>query len=561
MSKQAVRVPDLGGASDVEVIELCVTSGDTVSEGQALIVVESDKASMDVPSSAAGKIVSIEVAEGDAVAEGDIILYVESDTADADDQTQAAVAESVIEKVELQEPARAEPAAPAKRTAATVQDVLVPDTGGAEQVELIEILVAPGDAVQEGDSLVVMESDKASMELPSPAAGTIQAVHVQLGDQLSEGQRIMELLVSSAEGQPAASEASAEAAPEPSSQTSSQAQQAATDAQPPAQKKVAELAGSGAGKAETASASQHSGGVYAGPAVRKLARELGVDLARVTATGPKGRIGKEDLYAYVKKLASDAVSTGATYGAAAAIPKVPEIDFAQFGDIDRQPMTKLHKVTAANMQRSWLNVPHVTQYDDADITDLEAFRKGLKPQMEQRGIKVSPLPFILKAIAAALKEVPAFNVSLGGDGETIIHKKYIHIGMAVDTPAGLMVPVIRDVDKKGIWELSAEVLELAAKARDRKLKPAEMQGGCFTVSSLGNIGGTGFTPIVNTPEVGILGVSKMTVKPVYMGDAFQPRKMLPLSLSYDHRAVNGGDAGRFLTFLVSQLSDVRHLLL
>ncbi|MCV6604446.1 MAG: 2-oxo acid dehydrogenase subunit E2, partial [Porticoccaceae bacterium] len=303
-----------------------------------------------------------------------------------------------------------------------------------------------------------------------------------------------------------------------------------------------------------------SASVHAGPAVRHLARELGVDLSKVAATGPRGRILKDDVHAYVKQVVKTAESgAGATGGA--AIPQVPEIDFSQFGEIELVKMAKIAKVTAANMQRSWLNVPHVTQFDDADITELEAFRKSMKAEAEKRGTKLTPVPFLLKAVAAAIELNPAFNRSLHADGEHIVQKKYIHVGMAVDTPRGLVVPVIRDVDQKGIWQLTEEVMELAGKARDGKLKPAEMQGGCFTISSLGAIGGKGFTPIVNTPEVGILGISKAEIKPVWNGSEFVPRNMLPLCLSYDHRAINGGDAGRFMTTLVSLIGDIRRLIL
>ena len=297
--------------------------------------------------------------------------------------------------------------------------------------------------------------------------------------------------------------------------------------------------------------------MHAGPAVRKLARELGVDLANVTGTGPKTRITKEDLHEFVKQ----AVKGGGSAASGVSVAPMPEIDFAQFGPVNTRPMSKMEKVTAANMQRSWLTVPHVTHFDNADITELESFRQSLKKEMEQRGVKMSPVAFIIKAVAMTLRAVPAFNVSIGADGQSVVEKDYVHIGMAVDTPNGLFVPVIRDVDKKGVWEIAADIIELAGKAKDRKLKLDEMQGACFTVSSLGAIGGTGFTPIVNTPEVGILGVSNSSVQPVYVNGEFVPRTLLPLALSYDHRVINGGDAGRFMTHLTASLSDLRRLLL
>ena len=558
MSKQTVKIPDLGGASDVEVIELCVTNGDTVSEGQSLIVVESDKASMEVPSPAAGKIVSIEISEGNTVSEGDIILYLEGDAAPAVPDAPSAptsaptseeepAAEEMSSAVSDDSPAVDAVVAP---VAQAIEKIAVPDLGGADQVEVIEIMVSPGDTVAEGDGLIVMESDKASMEMPSPVAGVIEVLHIQSGTSLSEGDLVAEIKVTASAAAPESAKAVSAAVTAPVAAPTQSAEAPANETPPPpvsAQRPVS----SGVVDAKT---------VYAGPAVRKLARELGVDLGRVKGSGPKSRIAKQDLHNYLKEVVkSSAASSGSAGGA--AIPALPEVDFSQFGEIDVVPMSRLHKLTAANMHRSWLNVPHVTQYDDADITELEAFRKSLKPQMEKRNIKISPLPFLLKAVAAALQENPAFNVSLSNDGESIIQKKYIHIGMAVDTPAGLMVPVIKDVDKKGIWELSEEIMAMAEKARTRKLQASDMQGGCFTISSLGGIGGQGFTPIINTPEVGILGVSKLATKPVYKGDVLMPRKMLPLSLSYDHRAVNGGDAGRFLTYLVTLLDDVRQLVL
>ncbi|MDA7687392.1 dihydrolipoyllysine-residue acetyltransferase [Pseudomonadales bacterium] len=558
VSKQTVKIPDLGGASDVEVIELCVTNGDTVSEGQSLIVVESDKASMEVPSPAAGKIVSIEISEGNTVSEGDIILYLEGDAAPAVPDAPSAptsaptseeepAAEEMSSAVSDDSPAVDAVVAP---VAQAIEKIAVPDLGGADQVEVIEIMVSPGDTVAEGDGLIVMESDKASMEMPSPVAGVIEVLHIQSGTSLSEGDLVAEIKVTASAAAPESAKAVTAAVTAPVAAPTQSAEAPANETPPPpvpAQRPVS----SGVVDAKT---------VYAGPAVRKLARELGVDLGRVKGSGPKSRIAKQDLHNYLKEVVkSSAASSGSAGGA--AIPALPEVDFSQFGEIDVVPMSRLHKLTAANMHRSWLNVPHVTQYDDADITELEAFRKSLKPQMEKRNIKISPLPFLLKAVAAALQENPAFNVSLSNDGESIIQKKYIHIGMAVDTPAGLMVPVIKDVDKKGIWELSEEIMAMAEKARTRKLQASDMQGGCFTISSLGGIGGQGFTPIINTPEVGILGVSKLATKPVYKGDVLMPRKMLPLSLSYDHRAVNGGDAGRFLTYLVTLLDDVRQLVL
>lgn len=480
----------------------------------------------------------------------------------------------------------------------SVEQVTVPDIGGAEGAEVIEVLIAVGDQIVVDQSLIVLESDKASMEIPSTVAGTVVELLVAEGDQLSEGAPIAKIEVAgaSADDAPAASEASAaSAAPAApaaddtsatddvpaASEESVASEPKAVDEKPsasdmpaadeksaasgmPADKDVptetapkppppTPVASSAPGKDGEHSESAQA---YAGPAVRKLARELGVELGQVGGSGPQGRILKEDLQQFVQKALSE---PSAAMSGGAGLPTVPEIDFGKFGEVEVTQRSKLDKLTAANMHRSWLNVPHVTQFDEADITDLEAFRTTLKREAERRETKLSPLPFVLKACAVALRDNPKINSSLAQGGADLVYKKYIHIGMAVDTPAGLMVPVIRDVDRKTIWELAREVAELAAKARDRKLSSAEMQGGCFTVSSLGNIGGNGFTPIVNTPEVAILGVSKAAIKPLWNGSEFAPRTLLPLALSYDHRVVNGGDGGRFLTQLVSLLSDIRQL--
>lgn len=425
-----------------------------------------------------------------------------------------------------------------------IEEVVVPDIGGSEGAEVIELLVAPGDTVELDQGLIVLESDKASMEIPSTAAGTVVELLVSEGDTLVEGSAVARVESSGAE----ADSAPVKAEPEPAAAATEAAEQPEAPQPEPAP-------GPQPQPAEPVPADHDT--VYAGPAVRKLARELGVQLDAVAGSGPQGRVLKEDLQQYVR----NALEREPAAAGGAAIPAVPEPAFEQFGEIEVVERSKLDKLTAANMHRSWLNVPHVTQFDDADITELETFRAGLKAEAERRGTRISPLPFVLKACAVALRENPKLNSSLARGGEDLVYKRYIHIGMAVDTPAGLVVPVIRDVDRKSIWEIAEEVLELAGRARDRKLMPQEMQGGSFTVSSLGNIGGRGFTPIVNTPEVGILGVSRAAVQPVWTGEAFAPRTLLPLALSYDHRVVNGGDGGRFLSRLVELLGDIRQLVM
>lgn len=440
-----------------------------------------------------------------------------------------------------------------------VQQVTVPDIGGAEGAEVIELLVAVGDQVALDQSLIVLESDKASMEIPSTAAGTVVELLVKVGDQLSEGAAIAKVEVVGEVAAASTQSPSETAAPEAQAAetmpavTAAPVSPSAAAPEPAPSQPALQYDSSASGASD--STSEHAQ-IYAGPAVRKLAREFGVRLGRVSGSGPQGRILKEDLQAFVQQ-SLRAPQPAAASGA--GLPVVPEIDFAQFGVVEVTQRSRIDKLTATNMQRSWLNVPHVTQFDEADITDLEAFRAGLKDEAKLRDTRLTPLPFILKACAVALREHPRLNSSLARGGEDLVYKKYIHIGMAVDTPAGLVVPVIRDVDRKSIWDLAQETSALAAKARDRKLAPGDMQGGCFTVSSLGSIGGNGFTPIVNTPEVGILGVSKAAIKPVWDGGAFAPRTLLPLALSYDHRVVNGGDGGRFLTFLVALLSDIRRL--
>ncbi|GHC22981.1 pyruvate dehydrogenase complex dihydrolipoyllysine-residue acetyltransferase [Aidingimonas halophila] len=544
-----VKVPDLGGSSDVEIIEVAVSEGDEVNEEDSLITLESDKASMDVPSPYTGKLVSLSVKEGDTVSEGDVIgtMEVAGDDGEPAEQPQAAASSEPSASQAKPESAPAASGEPERK------EIRVPDLSGSSDVPIIEIAVAAGDEVDEEDPLITLESDKASMDVPSPYKGKLLELSVKEGDTVSEGDLIGYIETAGAPA-PSAEPASTSHAPES-----------------PAAKKAPEQAPSQPAAAPGPEAKgtpqpvREGKLVHAGPAVRMLARELGVDLALVTPSGPKDRVLKEDVHSYVKQVMAGQAKTPAAAPAGAeggaGIPPIPEVDFSEFGEVEEKPMGRLLKMGATNLHRSWLNVPHVTQFDEADITELENFRKSMKAEAEAQGAKLTPLPFLIKACAFALRKFPQFNVSLKGDGETMVWKKYVHIGVAVDTPDGLMVPVIRDADRKSLIDLAKESVELAGKAQSKKLKREEMTGGCFTISSLGSVGGTAFTPIVNAPEVAILGISKAQMKPVWDGEAFQPRLMMPLCLSYDHRAVNGADAARFTAFLGQVLSDIRRLLM
>ena len=527
-----VTVPDLGGDSDVEVIEILVAEGDEISKDDGLVTLESDKAAMDVPSPAAGKVKVIKLKVGDKVNEGTLILELE---------TSGEAGTASAAPAEEKPAAKAEVPAPAASGQPELMAVKVPDLGGESDVEIIEILVSEGDKVSKEGGLITLESDKAAMDVPSPADGKVKSIKVKVGDKVSEGSHIIDL---ETEG----------AAPAPVSQTPASPKPTAAATPTPEPAKTAPALA-----ARTDNGSSAGADVYAGPAVRKMARELGVNLTKVSGTGSRGRIVKEDVDAYVKGILQGGGAAQAAGGA--GLPGIPDVDFSQFGEIEEVEMSKLHRVTAQNMQRNWLNVPHVTQFDEADVTELEEFRAEQKALAEKKGIKLTPLPFIVKACARALQEHPQFNVSLHSSGTKIIQKKYVHIGVAVATPAGLMVPVVKNVDRKTIWEIAADIAELGAKAKDRKLTKDDMQGACFTVSSLGNLGGTAFTPIVNAPEVAILGVSKASIKPVYINNEFVPRTMLPFALSYDHRAVNGVDGGMFCNTLATFLNDIRLLAL
>lgn len=546
--QKEVVVPDIGDFKDIEVIEVLVKPGDVIRPEDSLITLESDKAAMEVPSPIGGTVKSLNIKPGDRVSKGSVILMVEPAAEAAAPQPPSVPAPSPTPAA-IEQPiapaAAVEPPAPVAAVASKVADeeIRVPDIGDFKDIEVIEVLVKPGDTIQAEDSLVTLESDKAAMEVPSPKGGLVKAVHVKAGDRVSQGTSIL-LLVVTETAMPAAVQ------PAPASQPSppaAPATAAAPDSAVRVQSTVSQPVGNGKAPA------------HASPAIRKFARELGVTLERISGTGLKGRITREDVQQYVKQALAQPPASSS--GVGLGFPPVPEVDFSKYGVIESQPLTRIQKLSGPNLHRNWVSIPHITQHDDADITDLEAFRVSLKAEAEKRGVKLSLLPFVMKAVAASLKAFPAFNASLSPAGDTLILKKYFHIGVAVDTPEGLVVPVIRDVDQKSVFELGAELMDVSQRARNKKLRGADLEGGCFTISSLGGIGGTAFTPIINAPEVAILGLSRSQMKPVYQNGEFVPRLMLPLSLSYDHRVIDGAQGARFIVHLGSTLADLRRVLL
>lgn len=551
---QKILVPDVGG-EEVEIIEICVAVGDTLEADEGIVTVETDKASMDIPAPFAGELISLSVAVGDKIKEGDVIGEIKAAGSASTDAAPAeetpAVADTPPAQAE-EAPAKPAPAAaPASSGASEVIDVAVPDIGEDGEVDVIDVLVSVGDVIEQEDGLITLETDKATMDVPSTHAGTVKEVFISTGDKVKQGTLVIKLETAgggSVETTPAAATAPA-AAPE----------KAAPAPAAPAKAAPAPAAPIPANDSKT----------HASPSVRRVAREFGVDLSLVAATGPKNRVLKEDVQAYVKaELAKPRSGSGSAVGGSAVgnvlqIVAVKPVDHAKFGEIEVLPLTRIQKISGPFLHRNWATIPHVTQFDEADITEVETFRKDQNAYHAKikSGLKITPLVFVMKAVAKALEKYPTFNSSLSDDGESLIIKKFINIGIAVETPGGLVVPVFKDVNKKGIEQLSQELIDTSVKARDGKLKANDMQGGTFTISSLGGIGGTAFTPIVNAPEVAILGVSKSEMKPKWNGKEFEPCLMVPLSLSFDHRVIDGALGARFSTEVAANLTDLRRIIL
>jgi len=539
-----IRVPDIGEHDSVEVIEILVEVGDSVTAEQSLITLESDKASMEIPSTDDGTITELLIKIGDKISQGDVFARVAA----------SAAADAAPSAEPASEPEVPVATAPAAGGDAVTSQVMIPEIGDFEEIEVIEVLVSVGDTVELDQSLITLETDKASMEIPSTAAGTITSMPVSVGDKVSQGD-----LVAVIEGSGAAA---------PAADTADK-KKANTQAKPAPAKETAQAAPkTAANKPQAASsptqkiADETYRRAHASPSVRKFARELGVDLTLVTGSGRKNRIVQEDVQQFVKSAMSSAGSNyGGAGGTGAGIPSIPEVDFSKFGEVERVEMTRINVLTSENLHRAWLNLPMVTYHDEADVTELEAFRKSIKQEAADEGIRVTGLVFHIKALTAALKKFPRFNSSLAADGQSLFYKKYFNIGIAVDTPNGLVVPVLTDTDKKSIYELSEEMTDLSTRAREKKLKPTEMQGASMTISSLGGIGGTAFTPIVNPPEVAILGITRAKMQPVWNGEEFTPRLMCPLDITYDHRVIDGADGARFMAYYCKVIGDIRKIML
>ncbi len=564
-----IKVPDIGDFKDVEIIELLVKPGDTVHAEQSLLTVESDKASMEIPSPMAGVIQSLSVKLGDKINQGDSLAFI------VEAGGSAAASAAPAASVAVPAAASGASAAPVASVSAPVQaaassggdvTINVPDIGDFAEVEVIELLAAVGDTIALEQSLITVESDKASMEIPSSQAGVLKTLLVKIGDKVSKGTPLAVITAASAAG--AATPAAASAMAVPATATPTAAVPAA--ALQPAGHIVSFETDVAVAPVVNTTTNDHIVKPHASPSVRKFARELGVELSLVRGTGPKMRVTQDDVRAYIKQAVQTAVNgpkatpaaSGPTgSGSGMNVLPWPKVDFAKFGPIESQPLSRIKKISGPNLHRNWVMIPHVTQFDDADITELEAFRKSTNDALGKSGVKVTMLAFVMKACVNVLKKLPAFNGSLDESGENLIIKNYWNIGFAADTPNGLVVPVVKNVDQKGVAQIAKELGDLSALAREGKLKGADMQGATFTVSSLGGVGGTAFTPIINAPELAILGLSKSQIKPVWDGKQFVPRLMLPLSLSYDHRVIDGAQAAKFTTELASVLADMRKVLL
>lgn len=528
-----INVPDIGGANKVDVIEVLVKVGDQIEVDTPLITLESDKASMEIPSTSAGVVTKINIKVGDKISEGDVILVAKSEGA-APAEAPKTESPVVQEQKIIEEAPKAKPTA-----AAQIVEVTVPDIGGANDVDVIDILVSPGVTVEKDQALITLEGDKATMDIPSPYAGVIKELKITVGAKVSQGSAIlmMETSEGNTEEQPVVAQRAEVKSEAP---TTLEKQGTVAVAQP---SQVEEYS--------------HDGLVSAGPSVRRMARELGVKLSLVKGSGRKGRITKEDINAYVKSRLAEQPASGGAFN----LPASPVIDFSKFGEIETKALNKIKRATGVNVHRSWITIPHVTQFDEADITDLEAFRKSETESNKNADYKLTILAFVCAVVSKALRQYPQFNASLDASGENLIYKKYCNLGIAVETPNGLVVPVIKNVDQLTVVDIAKEMARLSSKAREKGLMPADMSGGCFTISSLGGIGGTAFTPIVNSPEVAILGLSRSSIKPVYQNQQFVPRLMLPLSLSYDHRVIDGAEAARFTRYISECLADIRKVLL
>ncbi len=564
-----VKVPDIGDADGAEIIEVVVAVGDSIEKESPLIVLETDKATMEVPSSHAGAVKEIKVAVGDQVSKDDVILMLSADEKEASDSNQQPASSEQATEESSSGSATTEADQPSEDSAKSEQstedkeagteetgsaeevDITVPDIGDASDVDVIEVLISEGDSVEKEQGLIVLETDKATMEVPSATAGVVSKVTVKVGDKVSQGDVIGQMKGASASPSKSSDKKSSVAA-EPATVAATHSTK---------QSEPAETSNRGAPVPDhpLMKKKKSDGFVHASPAVRRFARELGADLTQITGSGNKSRILKEDVQKFIKFELSRPKATAST--GAFAMPEMPEVDHGKWGEVESQPLTRIQKISSVNLHRNWITIPHVTQHENADITELDAFRKSMKDEALKQDIRLTPLAFIMKALVHTLKAFPKFNASLANDGENLVLKHYYHIGVAVETPDGLTVPVIRDVDQKGIYQLANELAEISAKARDKKLGANDMQGSSFTISSLGGIGGTAFSPIVKWPDVAILGLSRNNMQPVWNGKEFEPRLMLPMSLSYDHRVIDGADAARFVVHLAATLKDIRRVLL